>query len=147
MPPAGQSRQRIPGTEAFQPWLDQVLDGALATGLAQVTWVLAEVRSLLGSDAGSVKVAQDVDAFEKIAGACLFVWEAFVSSSAKGANDQEDAEIGAKAYRLSREAGAQSDVRCEGSSLSLIGVALARAGWINDVESLSREVYVVRATV
>ena len=80
------------------------------------------------------------------AGTGLFIWEAFVSGSAKQLSHVEDAMVGACAFLAALPNPALSNaINCESEVHSLIGAALLRTGWSADISILRRECLVIRA--
>lgn len=133
--------------------------GALATGLTEVTWCLKRLRELCDRDPRTEPATAFTSwpAFALIQAAqtqpALYLWEAFVSSTAKSkatgkqALHVEDAEIGARAFLAALpDPDTANAIRCEGEVHSLLGAALLRAGWTEDVQALSLPCLVIRAT-
>jgi hypothetical protein len=67
---------------------------ALATGLVEVAWILAQLRRRCPT----TKAHLDWSGFAGESGG-LFLWEAFVSAGAKAATHVDDATIAASAFR------------------------------------------------
>ena len=130
--------------EGSRAWSAGAGCGALATGLVQVTWVLQEIRK---------NTAQPHCAFLSWHDFCtaksgLFVWEAFVTGTAKGASHIVDAQLGATAFMQSLPDPTQSSaVRCNSGDYSLIGASLLRTGWSTDLRMLQEQCVVIRAGV
>lgn len=78
--------------EGSRPWSAGAGCGALATGLAQMTWTLAEVRRLSPQE---VHPCLDWEAF-RAQRSTLLIWEAFVSGKSKGADHVDDARVAVK---------------------------------------------------
>lgn len=128
--------------EGSRPWCAGAGAGSMAVGLTQVVWLLQRIRQELRSEAiGTVRWAEAVQAD----GAALFLWEAFVSATAKGLAHTDDAEIGAKAFwqSLPNPHGATA-IRSE-IVHSLVGAALLRTGWCKDLAVLEEPCLVIRA--
>lgn len=129
------------GSRAWSAWAGC---GALATGLAQVTWVLQEVRKLTVQSHSAFLSWQ---AF-RTAKSGLFLWEAFVTAKAKGSSHVDDAQRGATAFMQSLPDPTQSSsVSCNSGVYSLIGAALLRTGWSTDLRMLEEQCIVIRAGV
>lgn len=126
--------------EGARAWSAGAGAGSLATGLAQVTWVLREVRKAVGSNC---RAYLDWSAF-CAAGAGLFVWEAFVTASAKAADHCGDARTGVQAFGRALP-DLSSSVRVDGAAISLVGAALLHTGWSEDLALLSASCAVVKA--
>ncbi len=127
--------------EGKRPWSAGAGTAALAIGITESTWLLAEIRTQLQADA---EVYLDWDEFCSTDGG-LFLWEAFVSSTAKGVSHTDDAVIGIDAFISSLPDITAANAIQEDSVISLIGAALVRTGWTTDPQILSRECVVIRA--
>lgn len=115
----------------------------LATGLVQTVWILAEVRQRIGSPP---PVFLDWSAFQH-SGTGLFLWEAFVSSKAKGKSHGDDAKIAVHAFLAALpDMNPPDAICCDGEVYSLIGAALIRSGWSEDIAYLKRPCVVIKAT-
>ncbi len=127
--------------EGTRPWSAHAGAAALGAGLVQAPWILGKVRE----DAATASAFLSWESFVA-AGNGLFVWEAFVSSTAKGSTHAEDAEIGARAFSeaLPDPTGANA-VPDSGEVLSLIGAALLRTGWLLEPDTLSTPCLVIKA--
>jgi hypothetical protein len=116
--------------------------GALTTGLVQVVWLLRAIRHLVASP---VDVFLDWADFTA-ARSGLFVWEAFVSGTAKGTGHLADAEAAVAAFaRAIAKATLTSAVTVDAEVYSLIGAALLRSGWSMDIGLLGKPCVVIRA--
>jgi hypothetical protein len=128
--------------EGSRAWSAGAGCGALATGLVQVAWVLQQVLGHLGQRQG---VFLSWAAFEQAASG-LFLWEAFVSGSRKGANHVADARLGARAFVAALpNPQAANAVLCTSPVYSLAGAALLRSGWSTDINLLSQPCLVIKA--
>lgn len=133
---------RRPG-EGSRAWSAGAGCGALTTGLVQVAWVLQAIRRQL---------LQPVPAFLAWApfasAQCgLFLWEAFVSGTAKQSSHTADAQAGAEAFlRALPDPVEVNAVVCSSSVYSLVGAALLRTGWCADPDILQQPCLVVRAS-
>jgi len=127
--------------EGSRPWSAVAGSGVLATGLTETVWILREIRRLLGA---RVPVYLSWREFA-IVNRGMLVWEAFVSSKAKQKSHAEDARAGVRAFVAKVTGGdVESDVR--GAEVhSLIGAALIRTGWSDDVALLQASCLVVKA--
>ncbi len=126
--------------EGSRPWSAGAGTGALATGLVQTAWVLAEVRARAPSDRLYVDWEEFADS-----GRGLFVWEAFVTASAKGDSHYDDAAIAVSAFTNALpNPPAASAVTAE-RPLSLLGAAALWSGWLRDGTALHRAPVVIRA--
>jgi hypothetical protein len=128
--------------EGTRPWSAHAGAAALGAGLVQAPWILGKLRDR--ADPCAAYLSWSEFAAEERG---LFLWEAFVSSTAKGTTHVEDAEIGARVFRDAlpdpTAANALSDT---GEVLSLIGAALLRTGWLVEPTALSTPCIVIRAT-
>ena len=128
--------------EGSRPWSAGAGAGALATGVAQVAWVLARTRSLIK---GHVSGHLNWDDFIKAAPGSLLVWEAFVTGAAKGADHREDARLAVEAFRDSLRFPARvSAIHVQGPVQSLAGAALLRSNWSSNLALLNQECIVLR---
>lgn len=129
-------------------WSATAGSGALATGLAQVPWILRRVRRQLTVQQPQAYL--DWETFSK-ADSGLFLWEAFVAGEAKapksqGANGHSaDAMVACKEFadRLP-DLTENSAPKPAGRVRSLIGDALLWAGWSTDMTLLYTPCLVVR---
>jgi hypothetical protein len=126
--------------EGDRPWSAAAGLGALGVGITQVPWVLREVRRQLTR---TCLAFLDWTTF-RAAGCGLFLWEAFVSDKAKRSTHVGDAEAAVQAFLAAlpepptvHRLGATSCV------LSLVGAALIRTGWSNDLSLLGQPVLVI----
>ncbi|MYA88486.1 MAG: hypothetical protein F4X97_08560 [Boseongicola sp. SB0662_bin_57] len=117
----------------------------LATGTAQVAWILSELRSRLekqGTPFPSVHLAwPNFPTSESF----LFFWEAFVTGKAKsdGSDDAGDALIACHEFK-SRLRDPAETLEREQRVRSLIGVAILWAGLSEDLKLLHMPCVVVR---
>lgn len=111
--------------EGSRPWCAGAGAGALATGLTEVTWMLARVRE-------RVSVAPPVH-FEwrdfSASPSGLLIWEAFVSGALKTTSHTGDAERGVEAMRSRLPDPTDANRISEPEVFSLAAAALLRAGW------------------
>lgn len=137
--PATLTKRRL--GETNPNWIGGPGSAVLATGLAQVPWVLREVKRRL---AGAATATLDWSAF--IAGRDrLFLWEAFVSGAAKGATHVHDARIAVEAFARSLPEPSLSNAISEPYVTSLLGAAMIRTGWGTDVSLLATPCLVIKA--
>jgi hypothetical protein len=129
--------------EGTRAWSAGAGCGALATGIVQATWVLGEVRRRL-----SHALPAHLSWPQFVAAASgLFLWEAFVTGTAKRASHAEDAKAGATAFMRSLpDPPAANAVVCLGAVHSLIGAALLRTGWTSNIAVLEQPCLVLRAS-
>jgi hypothetical protein len=80
------------------------------------------------------------------AGRGIFLWEAFVTGSAKGDSHEDDAQIGAEAFReaLPDPRGANVSKMTE-PVFSLVGGAMVETGWARDRRLLGSPSIVIKA--
>jgi hypothetical protein len=126
--------------EGTRPWSAGAGTGALATGLVQAAWVLAELREQRPADT----VYLDWAAFEA-ARTGVFLWEAFVTEKAKATTHVDDATIAVACFTAALpDPRSASHVTAE-RPLSLVGGAALWAGWSDDVELLRAPCLVMKA--
>jgi hypothetical protein len=129
--------------EGSRPWSAGAGAGALATGLAQVAWVLARTRSLVRRESSGHLAWES---FTAASSPKLLIWEAFVSGAGKGASHTEDAQIAIRAFQASLpNPSLASAIRANGPVQSLVGAALVSSGWSSDISLLSQQCIVIRA--
>jgi hypothetical protein len=142
LPSNSKNLGRARAGEGTRPWSAHAGAAALGAGLVQAPWILGKVRDKVGPTAAYLAWSEFV-----ADGHGVFLWEAFVSSTAKGTTHVEDAQIGAKAFRDAlpdpTRANALSDT---GQVLSLIGAALLRTGWLVEPTALSTPCIVIKAS-
>jgi hypothetical protein len=129
--------------EGNRAWSAGAGCGALATGLVQVAWVLREVRSMLTH---GVPAYLGWHSFRE-SHSGLFLWEAFVTDEGKLTSHILDARAGAQAFiRSLPEPETANAVKCAGAVHSLVGAALLRTGWSDDLSLLEQPCLVLRAS-
>lgn len=126
--------------EGNRSWSAGAGTGALATGLAEVLWVLNDVKERLGRCSQIV-----VEWNEFLASDAVFMWEAFVTSSAKGLDHSHDAKIAVTQFRESLPDPWTRNAIHEQSVLSLLGAAALRSGWSTSIDILSKPCLVIKA--
>ena len=127
--------------EGSRPWSAGAGCGALATSLPEVVWILERViEALPSTPSATLSLAE----FQSGA-AQLLLWEAFVTGAAKANTHAGDAALAAQEF-LRRWPDIRSDIATEQTPvLSLVGAALLRAGYSEDLALLRQECLVVRA--
>jgi hypothetical protein len=127
--------------EGNRAWCAGAGAGALATGLAEVPWLLRTIRQETGeAETPFVKWADFA-----AAGRGLFLWEAFVTSAAKRDSHSDDALAAVEAFRSALPDPTASHALIDGEVFSLLGAVLLRTGWTNDLGVLSQPTLVIRA--
>jgi len=114
---------------------------SLTVGLTETVWILRAVRVLLH---GGVQPFLEWRAFWR-SGRGLFVWEAFVSSTAKGKTHAGDAVIAVRRFVACLPDIAQANAIKSNAVHSLIGAALLRTGWSRDLSLLEMPCVVIKA--
>jgi hypothetical protein len=130
--------------ESSRSWSAAAGAAALTTGLAQVVWVLREIRRRAG---GSPAAFLDWPKFKRN-GQGLFLWEAFVSGEAKRDSHVADAEAGLRAFEKAVKASSPVSavtLPAYTEAYSLLGAAVIRAGWSSDTKLLSEPCMVFKA--
>jgi len=126
--------------EGNRSWSASAGAAALGTGLVEVLWVMNKVTSLLGeSPSAAFEWSRFLDTKS------IFLWEAFVTSAAKGVGHIEDARIAVSQFEASLPAPMSMNAVDEESVLSLVGAAALRAGWSDDIAVLSEPCLVIKA--
>lgn len=142
--PAPEDSQKLgrarPG-EGDRPWSAQAGATSMVAGTVQTLWVLRALRPA----ASNTPAFLDWEAFRRESSG-LFLWEAFVSAAAKGVTHEDDAAIGARAFRDALpNPFIHNALPATGDVLSLIGAALLRSGWSVDPQVLSTPCVVIKA--
>jgi len=107
----------------------------MVTGMAQTVWILAELRRCTPEATAHL----DWSGFSRAATPKLFVWEAFVTGAAKGKDHAADARRAVAAFEAALPDPSNSSmVKPDGDVFSVIGAALLRTGWSNDLGLLRR---------
>ena len=126
--------------EGNRAWSAGAGTGALATGLVQAAWVLSAIHDRYSD----VMVHLEWEPFTR-AGSGLLVWEAFVSTTAKGHSHVDDARVAVEAFtRALPDPRTVSMITAE-RPLSLAGAAAIWSGWLDDPHALHTQTLVVRA--
>ena len=122
-------------------WIGGPGSAVLATALAQVPWILGNLKAKLTTDARATlswnEFASGV--------AKLFLWEAFVSGTAKGTSHIEDARIAVRKFEAALPDPDHANAIREPAVMSLLGAALLRTGWSDDPSLLAQSCIVIRA--
>jgi hypothetical protein len=109
--------------------------------LSQVPWILSRVRTRVPAQVcGTLRWPEFVERAPN-----LFVWEAFVTKSAKGSSHIEDAKITTIAFLKAVQRGEPASSINEKDVFSFLGCALIRSGWANDAHMVSEPCLVIRA--
>lgn len=126
--------------EGNRSWSAGAGTGALATGLVEVLWVLNRIARLLD------RLPRAEFQWSKfIETDSVFLWEAFVTSTAKGAAHHEDAEIAVARFKASLPDPSVENAIEEESVFSLVGAAALRTGWSESMNVLSQQCLVIKA--
>ena len=128
-----------------RPWSAGAGCAVLAVGLTQVLWILREVRRTLG-DVPPSYLRWDQTPED---GPGLFLWEAFVSGDAKAAGGEDlharDAKLAVEAFLHALPDVNRLNAIHEDEVQSLVGAALLRSCWTDDVGILAEPCLVIRA--
>lgn len=127
--------------EGSRAWSAGAGAGALTTGLTEVVWILREIRQQLQTEALAYT---DWELFT-VANGGLFLWEAFISGKSKGDSHTADAEIGVQCFATALPDPTEHDAIDETSVHSLLGAALLRTGWSQDLGALGMPCLVLKA--
>jgi hypothetical protein len=126
--------------EGSKAWSAAAGCGALATGLAITVYTLARLRDAMPSASASLNWR----AFEPAPGR-LLLFEAFVSGKDKSGSHVSDAAVALRYFASQTILGEiESALPDDGPVFSLLGAALLRAGWSEDLTLLSEPCLVVR---
>jgi hypothetical protein len=126
--------------EGNRSWSAGAGAGALATGIAQVAWILSQLRRRCPE----ARPYLDWTEFAA-AGRGLFLWEAFVTDRAKAATHADDATVGVAAFRDCLPDPTANDAVAAERPLSLLGAVLLWSGWSSDAGLLHRPCLVIKA--
>jgi hypothetical protein len=127
--------------EGTRPWSAGAGTGALATGLVQAAWVLAELRKRRPDDKAYFNWADFM-----AARAGLFLWEAFVTDKAKATTHVDDATIAVACFTAAQPDPTSASVVTAERPFSLVGAATVWAGWSDDVQLVHVPCLVLRAS-
>ena len=127
--------------EGRRPWSAGAGPGALAMGITESAWILRRIRSAVQPE---VKASLDWSEFESRRKG-LFLWEAFVSATAKGTSHTGDAVIGIDTFIAGLPDIVGINAIPAESVISLIGLALLRTDWTTDPQVLSQGCVVIKA--
>jgi len=129
------------GGEGSRPWSAHAGATSLTTGLVQVAWLLGRIQQLTNQRHRAFLNWTDFSVEYR----GLFIWEAFVSASAKRQSHIDDARAAVEAF-IEALPDPRSCLQCGDGVYSLVGAALLRTGWATDIEVLSQPCLVIRAT-
>lgn len=132
--------------EGNRPWSAGAGSGSLTVGLVETIWLLRSVRKEVGE---SVEAYLRWDSFID-SGSGFYLWEAFVTGEAKAysggsQSHAEDAAIAVKSFLAALPNPETANAVHEASVHSLIGAALLRTGWTDDLKVLSTPCLVIRS--
>lgn len=111
--------------EGTRPWCAGAGSGALAVGLTESAWVLSRVYQELESKPALFFSWSEFRA----CGRGLFIWEAFVTGSAKGDSHAHDAALAVEAFTAALPDPESKNLVVESEVFSLVAAAALRAGW------------------
>lgn len=127
--------------EGNRPWSGGPGTAALATGLVETAWILRELRQRCPAAFAFV----DWDEFTA-AGVGLFLWEAFVTGTAKAATHTDHALIAARTFRDALAAPAAANAVTAEGPISLLGTAMMWSGWTTDLDALHTPCLAIKAS-
>ena len=122
-------------------WCAGAGSSVLAVGLVECAWILQRIREITTK---MILPTLDWDHFIDT-DSSLFLWEAFVTSKAKGLTHQEDALIAAKSFLKAYPSIVASNAVRNDAPYSLIGAALLRSGLSDQLGLLSQDCIVIKA--
>ena len=126
--------------ESNRSWSAGAGTGDLATGLVELLWVMNKVNEGLGHPP---EIAVRWNDF--LGSDAVFIWEPFVTSTAKGNDHRHDARIAITHFLRSLPVPWSKNAIQESNVLSLLGAAALRAGWTKNVDILSEPCLVRKA--
>ena len=126
--------------EGNRSWSAGSGTSALTTGLAEVLWVMNDLSRLLG-----YRPKASFSWTEFLKTESVFLWEAFVSSLAKGSDHANDAQIAVSHFKESMPDPELCNAIKESEIFSLVGAAALRAGWASDINVVSEQCLVIKA--
>ena len=127
--------------EGNRAWSAAAGSGSLATGLAEVAWILDRIRQ----QSEDTKAFLDWSRFQRSQSG-LFIWEAVVTGGTKSGSHELDAMAAVNAFRLALpDPERKNAVTPMSRTRSLIGAALLWAGWSTDIRLLRTPYRVIRA--
>lgn len=128
--------------EGNRAWCAGAGAGALATGLTETIWILKNIRDLIKDK--KIPAFLSWPSFDK-AGQGIFLWEAFVSGEAHGENHIDDAKRAVQKFLSSLPNIENANAITEVINVhSLIGAALLRTGWSEDLALLKMPCLVIK---
>ena len=132
--------------EGKYPWSAGAGASSLATGLAQIPWIL---RNIKPDPPVSPEPFLDWEAFS-CSGRGLFLWEAFVSGDAKAdkgttTSHEKDAAIAVQCFIDHVGDLPSGNAIREDKVFSLLGAALLRTDWSRDLALLAQSSLVLKA--
>ena len=113
---------------------------SLAAGLTEAVWILQEVKELVAS---AVPAYVSWSTFRE-AERGLFLWEAFVTGSAKSVSHVDDAKVAVRCFVEALPQIDEANAIHEDNVQSLIGAALIRTGWSSDASLLATPCIVLK---
>jgi hypothetical protein len=125
--------------EGSRPWSAGAGTAALATGIVQAAWVLAELRTRRPDDPLHLEWEAFQDAQDG-----LFVWEAFVTDKAKADSHVNDATVAVACFSAALPDPRTASVTAE-TPLSPVGAAALWWDWSDALELLDTPCLVLRA--
>ena len=125
--------------EGNRSWSAGAGTGALATGLVEVLWVMNAVSNILGY---CPKATFSWPSF--LRNESVFIWEAFVTSTAKGTGHAHDAQIAISRFKEALPNPEERNAIQEEEVFSLVGSVALRAGWASDVNVVSEQCLVIK---
>ena len=132
-----------------RPWSAGAGCAVLAVGLTQVPWILGEVRREVRRTLGDVPPSYLRWDQTPEDGPGLFLWEAFVSGDAKATGGEDlharDAKLAVEAFLHALPDVNRVNAIHEDEVQSLVGAALLRSRWTDDVDILAEPCLVIRA--
>jgi hypothetical protein len=111
--------------EGSRPWCAGAGAGALAVGLTESAWVLSRIHEAVEPEP---RLFFSWSEFQR-SNSGLFIWEAFVTGSAKGDSHERDAVLAVDAFVASLPDPDSKNIVSEREVFSLIASAALRAGW------------------
>lgn len=126
--------------EGNRSWSASAGACSMATGLVEVIWVMNQLNKLLHF---TPKIQFDWDEF--LISDSIFIWEAFVTASAKGNSHIDDAVMAVNCFEKALPNPFLKNAIQKEEIFSIVGAAALRTGWSHNLNDLSKQCLVIKA--
>ena len=126
--------------EGNRSWSASAGACSMATGLVEVIWVMNQLNNLLNFNP---KIQFNWDDF--LISDSIFIWEAFVTASAKGNSHIDDAKMAINCFEKALPNPFLANAIQKEEIFSIVGAAALRTGWSSDLKDLSKQCLVIKA--